>query len=268
MARQFNPHSLGLLEKLGVSNISRYQPKEQQPRRIRTTRPSVDNEITKVVDAIESKYKLSTSSYDESTCIPSVSVTDGYKEFKMQQKQKASKERYSALVTSPPRYRVSSTHKKSMDLDLVDSGGYAEKPRKNIKSPNFRKERGRHNSLFTQYDVHENRFIRFHDSPVVFSKVRRPTAPNMKLTLGRKGQPDYKSPVYEVKYDLVSKDTSKAGVTFEKRKGRDNIFVVPMNDLDYEGLNYDYIDSKVSSPDIKKNMTRPSHKTLPAFMLV
>jgi len=267
MARQFNPHSLELLEKLGVSNIPRYQPKEQQPKRIRKSKASIDNEITKVVDAIESKYKLSVSTYDESTCIPSVSITDGYKEFKLQQQRKASKERY-RVVTSPPRYRASSTHKRSMDLDLVDSGGYAEKPRKNIRSPNFSRERGRHNSLFTQFDVHENRFVRFHDSPVVFSKVKRPTAPNMKLTLGRKGLPEDKSPVYEVKYDLVSKDLSKAGVTFEKRKGRDNIFVVPLNDLDYEGLKYDYIDSKLPSPDMKKTLTRPSHKTLPAFMLV
>ena len=268
MARQFNPHSQELLEKLGVSSINGFQPKEQQPKRIHLGRTSADNEITKVIDAIEYKYKLSTLSYDASTCIPSISVTDGYKDFKIQQKRKASGERHSGLVTSPPRYRVSSTHKRSMELDLVESGGYAEKPRKNIQSPNFRRERGRHNSLFTQYDVHENRFVRFHDSPVVFSKVRRPKAPNMKLNLGRKGQPEDKSPVYEVKYDLVSKDTSKAGVTFEKRKGRDNIFIVPMNDLDYEGLKYDYVDSKVTSPDIKKNMNRPSHKTLPAFMLV
>lgn len=263
MARQFDPRTTDIYDKLGKVHSDKPKPaKKIKARYLSSKSDTLDDQFKNIIK-LDMRATVSTFAQSNITSprqfekLPDVSSTKF-------------KSHTSSLSPPrlPPAYRVTATHKRSLMLDMIDSGGFAEKPRKHVRSPvRFDRQAGRGELKLSDYDASENRFVSINHSPSNSTKVRRATAPNLEKYLGRVDTTKKDNlPSYDAKYDFVYKGVRQSP-GFEKRVGRDDIFTVPLNDLCYDGK-YQLVSPRILSPRLDKNLSRPEDKILPAFMLV
>ena len=144
---------------------------------------------------------------------------------------------------------------------------------RHIQSPiPFKKQTTRPNITSLSNGVNEGRFVSFNDMPLIITKYKRVSTPDLGKTRARtsrvsKGfEPTFNT--YNACYRLVQEDLGKVGVGFQKQRERQPNVASQIHDLSYEKVNYAQVERRVTSPEFYRASSRPepSESPLPFFM--
>ena len=137
----------------------------------------------------------------------------------------------------------------------------------------FKKQAPRPNITSMSAGVNEGRFVTFNDMPLMVSKYKRVSTPDLSKSRARttrqsKGfEPTFNT--YNASYRLVQEDLGKVGIEFGKQRERQPILASQLHDLSYyDRLNFSQVEQRVTSPEFYRVSSRPepSESPLPFFM--